>query len=468
MDRFLPWISIVSGIVALVVANSKGAAVEKAVGADRSLLPSWIAVGAMYGFAYGFESSVVGMPNVAHGLLFGVTAIRLAMAIDARVGRSPLAALGLATALAGGVLLMPQDLRQLVWLGAAMGAGLAAACASLGESARGTSRLTAFAIATFAAASVLGSYRDGVDRAAAVPAAIGIVAIIVMAGLKFGSLSKWIRWAVVAAVLLAGAKLLSVKFLFYGASFNVALGAVASAAIVAWILDGDDESSPGPFVICTVVWLAWSTIAFGLLQGLGLAISAVFALSFLLGVESYRGLLSMAVLVPLAFYRIFLEAYPAESRHIDVGQHYSVLGIILGAMLPTALAAWVSKAGARSSGLMRPFMALIAGTVVVALLIAADFIIGSRGVIGIIVGLAIAPVVAGLIRGERLGTLAAIGSLAAAVVVSFRFVAPHILVERETKIQLLGWSIGAAVIFIAIASWLMRDSAGASVNENTA
>jgi hypothetical protein len=201
---------------------------------------------------------------------------------------------------------------------------------------------------------------------------------------------------------------------------------------------------------------------------LGLAISAIFALSFLLAVESYRGLLSMAVLVPLAFYRIFLEAYPAESRHIDVGQHYSVMGIVLGATLPTALAAWVAKAGGRSSGLMRPFMALVAGGVADALLIAADFVLGSRGVIGIIVGLAIAPVVAGLIRGERLGTLAAIGSLAAAVVASFKFVAPYILVERETKIQILGWAIGAAVILIAIANWLMRGNAGTSTNENTA
>lgn len=468
MDRLLPWIAIAGGILALVVAFVKAQPVEKGGNADRALLPSWIAVGAMYGLAYGLQSTFVGLPHVAHGFLFGVIAVRMAMATDSSAGRSSLAALGLATAIAGAVLLMPQEMRQPMWFGAAVGAGLAAACASLGETAKGTSRLTAFAIATLAAASVLGSYRDGVDRAAAVPAAIGVIAIIVMAGLKFGSLSKWIRWIVVAVILVAGAKLLSVKFLFYGASFNVALGAVASAAIVAWILDGDDETSPGPFVICMVIWLAWSTIAFGLLQGLGLAISAVFALSFLFAVDSYRGLLSMAVLVPLAFYRVFLEAYPAESRHIHVGQQYSMMGIILGAALPTALASWVSRAGARCTGKMRPFMALIGGAVVLALLIAADFIIGSRGVIGVIIGLAIAPLVAGLIRGERLGTLAAIGTLAAAVVVSFKFVAPHILMERETKIQLLGWSIGAAVILIAIATWLMRGPAGASVNENTA
>jgi hypothetical protein len=468
LDRLLPWIAIAAGVLALAVAIAKGGGSEKGGHPDRSLLPSWIAVGAMYGLAYGFRSMFFGLPDVAHGFLFGVIAVRLAMAVDGRAGRSPLAALGLATALAGGALLMPQEMRQSLWLGTAVGAGLAAACASLAESAQGTSRLAAFAIATLAAASVLGSYRDGVDRAAAMPAAIGTIAVIVMAALKLGSPSKWIRWAIVVVALLGGAKLLAAKYLFYGASFNVALGAVASAAIVAWILDDDDGTSPGPFVVCTVIWLAWSTVAFGLMQGLGIAISAMFAASFLFAAESYRGLLSMAVLVPLAFYRIFLEAYPTESRHIDVGQQYSMMGIVIGAALPTALAAWIARASSRTTGLRRPFMALIAGAIVMALLIAADFILGSRGVIGVIIGLAIAPLVAGLIRGERLGTLAAIGSLAAAVVASFKFVAPYILVERETKIQLLGWGIGSAVILIAIASWLMRDSAGASAHENTA
>jgi len=456
------------GIVALVVAATKGKASDARGHADRDLLPAWIAAGAMYGFAYGFPSGLGGLPEVAHGLLFGVIAVRIAMVIDSRAGRSTLAAIGLATAIAGGVLLMPEEMRSSLWLGAAVGSGLAAACAALAQTSKGTTLITAFAVCTMAAASVLGSYRDGVDRAAAVPAALGVIAILAGAGLKFGSLSKWIRWAVVAAVLLAGAKLLAVRFLFYGASFNVALGAVGSALMVAWILDGDDETSAGPFTICTVIWLAWSTIAFGLLQGLGVAISAVVAMTFLLAVESYRGLLSMAVLVPLAFYRIFLEAYPAESRHIDVGQQYSVMGIIIGAALPSAITAWVVKAGARVGGMMRPFMALIGGAVVVALLIAADFIIGSRGVIGILIGLSIAPLVAGMARGERLGALAGVGSLAAFVVVSFKYVGPHILVERETKIQLLGWFVGAAVILIALATWLLRGTAGASVNENTA
>ncbi|MDQ2985533.1 MAG: hypothetical protein M3R13_02270 [Armatimonadota bacterium] len=468
MDRFLPWVAIGAGVLALALARSTSQDGRGKAGTGTStLLACLVGLVVVYAAAFGFRSQLIGLIDVAHGIAIGAAAVLAATWFTGGAAKAGLAAIGIATAIAGVILLLPPELRQSLWLGAAMGSGLAAACTCLADPKGSLDRLAAFTIAAFSGASALGGFRDGVERAAAMPAVIGIVAVIALSAIQYGSLSKWLKWAAVAVVLVGGAKLIAIRYLFLGASFDVALGSIATAAMVAWILDTNADDTPGPFVICTIIWLAWSTIAFGLLQGLGLAVSAVFAAAFLLAVGSYRGLLSMGVLVALLFYRIFLEAYPTESRHIDVGQHYSVMGIIAGAALPIAVASWVARAGSRFEGFMRPGMALLAGAIFVAVLIAAHFILGARGTIGLLVGLSIAPFVAGLAKGGRLGILAAIGGMAAAIVVSFKFAAPHLLMERETKIQMLGWSIAVAVILTATAHWLTRDAAGAATNENT-
>ena len=467
MDRILPWIAIGAGVLALAIAFSKAAGTGERR-ASTAVLACAIAAALVYAVASLFGSSLLGLVDVAHGVAIGLAAVLVGGVLDARTGRSALVALGLATAIAGVVLMLPQDMRQSIWLGIAVGGALGAACGSLASETLGTDRITAFVLAALAGASTLGAFREGVDRAAALPAVIGVLGVIALMAIQFGSISKWMKWGIAAVVLIGGAKLIAIKYLFLGASFNVALGAVVCAAIVAWILENEDRQAAGPFAICVMIWLAWSTIAFGLMQGVGLGISALFATVFLLAAGSYRGLLSMSILVALGFYRVFLETYPTESRQIDVGQQYAVMGIVAGAVLPVAVATWLAGAGRQFTGLMRPGMALLAAAITVAVLVAADFILGSRGTVGILIGLSIAPFVAGLSPGDRLGVLAAIGGLGATVVVAFKFVAPHLLMERDAKIQILGWSIGAAIILVAIAHWLSKKPAGVPIHESAA
>lgn len=458
MDRFLPWIAVGAGVLSLVAAMSKPAS-----SGNRSLVNAFagiMAVVAMYAIAFGFQSTFVGLVEIAHGFALGTAAVLLAWLIEPRTGRNGLAVLGIATLAGGLMLLFPEDAQRSAWLGLAAGGALAAACTSLASGSLGADRLAAFALAAVAGACVLGSYRDGVDRAASVPVLIAVIGVIALMAVRFGSLSKWVKALIVAAILLGGAKLLAIKFLFLGASFNVALGAVASATIVTWILENEDSRSHGPFAISALIWLAWSTVAFGLLQGLGLAVSAVFAAAFLLGVGSNRGLLSMSILVPLLFYRVFLEMYPTETRQIDVGQQYAVMGIAAGIIIPIAATAWLARAGSRFSGLAKPSIAVIAGAITIAILVAADFVLGSRGTVGVLIGLAMAPFVAGISGGEKTGVLAAVGGLAAAVVITFKFAAPHLLLERAEKIQVLGWSIGIAIVLIALAHWLTKETTG--------
>ena len=463
MDRFLPWIAVAAGVLSLVVASSKNSP-----GGSRPASPLFIcviALGLAYALAFGLRSSLTGLVEVSHGIALGAALVLLAYFAEPKTGRSGVLAVGLATLVTGVTQLAPPEMRQSVLLGSVIGAGLAAACTAVSAKTAGNERLAAFAVATFAGGAVLGSYREGVDRAALVISVVGVISVLALAAASVGSLPKWAKWLLVAAILIGAAKLVAVRYLFLGASFNVALGAVASAAVVAWIMENEDGRSHGSFALCTLIWLAWSTVAFGLLQGLGVALSAVYAATFLIAVGSYRGLLSMSSLVALIFYRVFLEMYPAETRQTDVGQQYAVMGIVAGVVLPVAAASWLSRAGSRFEGIAKPSLALLAGLIAVALLVAADFILGSKGTVGVLIGLALAPFVAGLAGGERLGVLAAIGGLSATVVVTFRFVSPHLLMERADKLQILGWSIAAAIVLIAITHWLSKEK---TLNESAA
>jgi hypothetical protein len=168
----------------------------------------------------------------------------------------------------------------------------------------------------------------------------------------------------------------------------------------------------------------------------------------------------MSPLVALLFYRMFLEMYPTETRQIDVGQQYAVMGIVAGVVLPIAVGSWIGRSAEKFKGLAKPAIAVLAGVIAIALLIAADFVLGAKGTVGVLIGLSLAPFVAGIAGGDRLGVLAAIGGLAAAVVATFRFAAPHLLMERAEKIQILGWSIGVAIVLIAIAHFATKRNSG--------
>jgi hypothetical protein len=320
----------------------------------------------------------------------------------------------------------------------------------------------------FAGASVLGSYRDGLERAGSLAAIIGVFGLLVIFAMRLAPLPKYVRWLAAGLLLVGAAALIAQRYLFLGASFNVALGAVASAAVVAYILETHSREATAPVAVCAFIWLGWGTIAFGLLQGLGVAISALFAGAFLVCIGARRGLASATVLVALLFYRVFLEAFPTDSRAIEVSQHYAVMGIVAGCLFPTLVAAWTRRICQRFDPGMRLLAAFITGSILVAVIVASDFILGSRGTVGMLIGLCVAPAISGMAETERIGPAAAVGSLGAAIVLIFGSVAPNLLIEREQKIQILGWTITAAIVLIAVAAWLVREPGDKSYNENAA
>ncbi len=438
-----------------------------------------LAVGA--GFIW--NKQLAGLKEISYGFAIGGALAILAEVCERGYGtraRTMLAPVALGLGAVGATLLADRATLVHTQLGLVLGSAVIAALLAVGGAAGGSwARLSAYYASFLCAASIIGVHRENVIRAARAPVVFGILTVISIA-LAFGwsdfvqkqrgkpGMSRFWLGVVGAIVFVAGARLIAVRYLFYGNAFWICLGSVVAAAFVTWVLDEEREGEPGAFAIATLIWLAWLTVAFGLLQGYGIALAGLAAASFMFLLGSQKGLVSLGVVVAIAFYRVFLEQYPSEVRAIDIGQHYSVIGLVAGAALPVAVGSWGSRIRNKYAGTQSFLFSLLAGIVALAIILGLNFVIGSRGAVGFLLGLGFASFALGLGGVYRISITGLSSAFAAAMIAGFGYVAPHIGIERETKIRVIGWALAIAVIVLILAEILFRKPKGVAVREDLA
>jgi len=492
MDTFLPWAAVLSGFFALIVDwwLESSEARKPVTGAPTAF---WTELQAMRPATVGLL--VIALLAISVAWHFDETpaagvgfAIGALAALVAHIAERPLdgpthlgiVPIGLATAAVGATLFAEKAWRIDLQLGLVIGASLSTSLLRVGtRGPSGWPGLTSIFSASLAAASIIGSFRANVERAALVPILVGIIAVIAcalallwrqFADRQRGERGLSVFWVglIGALALIGGAKLIAVKYLFLGNFFLVCAGAVITAASVSWVLSDDREHDPGTFAIASLVWLAWATIAFGLLQGLGVGVSVVAACSVLLLIDAKRAITSIGILVAISFYRVFLELYPAESRSIDIGQQYSVMGLMVGAALPIALSRWGARICEAFLGMRSFFITGVAALVIAGLLAAVPFVLGSRGVVGLVVGSGLAGFCLGIGGSFRAGLVSLSAGLSSFAILAFGYLSPHVGLEREAKIRLLGWGIAVAIAILVLAELLARRPIMRKTNEEPA
>ena len=205
-----------------------------------------------------------------------------------------------------------------------------------------------------------------------------------------------------------------------------------------------------------------------MLQGFGIGLAALAAASFLFLLGSQKGLVSLGIVVAIAFYRVFLEQYPTEARAIDIGQHYSVIGLVVGAALPIAVGSWGSRIRQKYAGTQSFLFSLLAGIIALSIVLGLNFVIGSRGAVGFLLGLGFASFALGLGGVYRMSITGLSSAFAAAMIAGFGYIAPHIGIERETKIRVIGWALAIPNIVLILAEILFRKPKGVTTSEDLA
>lgn len=454
MMNILPWIGFAIAVALLSVKNGSD---------QRGEPPSWreyitpivlmlIGAAACAGIGSGLGGILVehkwGFFGLAVGLAFPVLLALLEQRDpDPSVGR--LIPIGFAVAAAGWLRLvaLPDTFRAQV--GVIVGAAVGALMLRSGSGARRPEWPLgwALALAFVVAAGLLGQMALG-DKAGETGVVLGLAVLVASVlgwGIGKGSKSNVdsLGPAVsTALVVLAGWLLSQNYFAIPELGWVVTSGAVCALA-VAWLLPEDRNPSAFSLLLSSTLWLGIGTFAFAQLKGFGMASALLPAGLLLIGMGRKMAIASAAPLFALVLYRLFREQYVDASRALDIGQHYAIVGFMIGLMLVLGLVEWMESRD-RRDGVFSSIASALAGLLCLYLLLGSVVLLGAKGAVGLLIGLGVAPLVAAL--GHRRSYVALVWSLGLIgfLTLSYGALAEHIDLDREAK-------VGFVVQFVVIA-----------------
>jgi hypothetical protein len=194
-------------------------------------------------------------------------------------------------------------------------------------------------------------------------------------------------------------------------------------------------------VLANVIWIAGAAVAFSVNLGYGMAIAILGGVALLALLGSVRGLMTAAVVLAILVYRLFREIHPEGARSLDIGQHYTMVGIALGALIPLLPIEWGRGRTALRS-MQAGVGAMLWLLVLVGTPVAAAVMLGSKGAIGMVVGFSFAAVVDSLRSVVSLAPAGVAVGLGAVTALSYGWLSPWMDLERAQKQH--------ALIYIAI------------------
>jgi hypothetical protein len=468
MDWLAPSLSLLVA-VGLLVARSLPSGQEP----SRAAKPVWMALGTGIGaavvlalFSFVLRS---GHPELADGLIYAaIGVVFMALLSYLEPGRSTAydRITPLAVALGIFVLFDQKGMKDAApaVLGLVFGGGFAAVWFRFAAGCRWPSD-AAWWLAAVGSANLLGAIGVG-GKSSLGGSSIGLVLIVASVlgiGLaQFLPGKKAAGSAVFALVAALGLWLVAKRHLFLVDIFWIGLLSIGVAFAVAYLLGSDDTEAAPPsssFLLSAILWVAAATIAFGMLKGYGMAIGLIVGAATLSMLGSTRGLLTMGPLFGLTAYRLFREQHTDSSRAFDIGQHYAMVGILIGLLLVLLLFDWGRE---RSRGGTSTALAgVLLGVAGLGGLLASVVLLGPKGTVGLLVGIGLAPAMAGW-RGSRDdGVLACAVGLLAATAFAYGPLDPYLSLEREAKTKLLLWTVaivlGLAAIVRALAGPMKQE-----------
>jgi hypothetical protein len=166
-----------------------------------------------------------------------------------------------------------------------------------------------------------------------------------------------------------------------------------------------------------------------------------------------RAVALVSPILALSVYRLARFLYPDFSRSFDIGQHYAIVGLVVGILLPLILLQWGRDV---SDGKSWP-TALAATCAGAAALIATSFAVvflGAKGASGLAIGYGLSPALSTLKGGVPKTALATGLALACWTVVSMGATVSQDELARPDKTRLLGL-VTLVVVGLATVAWLL-------------
>lgn len=301
---------------------------------------------------------------------------------------------------------------------------------------------TAVAIGAIVAANALGAQLEQKAVTAHAGTMLGIS--LALAGVVLPLIPKIGRGLALVALTAGVAYLIGDKVFGISETLVVCSAGALVALIVSWLVPDEEKPNTLRLSLATLIWISAGTAGFSQRQGFGMALLFLVAAATLLLMGNRRALLSMGPLGAIVFFRVFRETNLDATKALDIGQHYAMVGLVVGAVLPVLAQEWLTTVARRGG-----FLALIGGLawvlVLLGLPIGAAVIFGAKGVVGYLFGLGLASLAEG-IKGERSAHALSLGlGLSGVMTLVYEGLQPHLDLTRDEKVNALMY-IGAAVV----------------------
>jgi hypothetical protein len=246
------------------------------------------------------------------------------------------------------------------------------------------------------------------------------------------------------------------EYVLKSTEFRYIGGGSALIALVLHSVTRNMASDRLRMILCSVIAVSAGTAAFGLEKGVGMAVCLLILATILMAFRNDTATLALGPLAGLTFYRLFREDHLDATKAFEIGQHYVMVGILIGIALPMLAQEWLANSAGKTK-----FFGGLAGLVWVPILIgapiAAAVLLGAKGVVGYLFGLGIASI-ASVPRGERsVHTLTLAMGLSASMTLTFPWISHLLELSKEQKVQYLGIIVGAVLVFSVLIAVLSGD-----------
>ena len=254
------------------------------------------------------------------------------------------------------------------------------------------------------------------------------------------------------------------KLLGANSALPVVWGGCVLALIVAYLIPEDSTPSAMRVLVGTVIWISAGTAAFGFDKGFGVAALGLTAAIGLLASGNRRALQTLGPLGALVMYRVFYESHRGATQAFDIGQHYAMIGLVVGVLLPVMAQEWIRMVAKRGG-----LSALIAGALWIVVLLIAPIttavVLGAKGVVGYLFGLGLASVVEA-VRGEKSAHATSLGiAMAGAITLMYVALLPQLDLERTEKLSRLAY-LGGGVVVLGVLIAVLSGEFGRSKEGN--
>ena len=224
-----------------------------------------------------------------------------------------------------------------------------------------------------------------------------------------------------------------------GGSLWIVVGTAAFTALVVHLLVPQDrDAAPLRVGLAAVTWIALTTIAFSILGGFGMAMALLEGAVILVLLQNGRALLTLGPAIGLVMYRVMRDASPDTSRALDLGQHYGVTGVVVGAVIPLLYADWFER---KRENRRTPdsVASLLWGFILICVPVLSIVVLGSKGASGVIVGLGFSGFLLAYRKLTESPVVAIILAAGAANAVAVDWIGEALDYTRQEKLHAFGW-----------------------------